>query len=147
MFRSQYIIINIYLLTANLVLQIQMREFHSQNSGLYLIHARVEPLESVNILLRSTIVRQGFYSFCQLSIVGTYGTSIAKGAEVFAWIETERGSIAPMSSTPSIRIFSTMRLCRIFQNAESMVGSKFADGIHVAKPAVEVYRKQATRAC
>src|SRR5436309_14680761 len=73
---------------AALVPLVKMTELDAQERGLQLVHAAVDSLALMLVLGPRAIVPQQSDVFGQLVVIGSYGPSVTKGAEVFGGIET-----------------------------------------------------------
>ena len=84
-------------LSAALVFAVDVFEFFAEEGGLYFVESAVEALVLVDVFLFAAIISQCADGFGQLVVIGGYGTGVAQGAEIFAWVEGVAGSVAQRS--------------------------------------------------
>ena len=75
-----------------------MTEFYVQHGGLNLVQTAVATLVFKNVFLFRSVVGEGAYGVGKFLVVGSHGTAVAKGSEVFSRVERVACGVAQRTS-------------------------------------------------
>ena len=121
-----------------LVVGIQSLQFEAQHGGLHLVHAAVEALHLVEILLLAAVVGHSANVVGQLLVVCRDAARVAQGAQVLSGIETDARRMTEMPGANAF-IDCSVGLCHVLYDLQPMPFGHLHDGFHVADTAVEMH--------
>src|ERR1043165_335713 len=116
---------------------VQMTQLHAQNRSLHSIKTTVHAFHLVRVLFEPPVVREHAHVLHQIFILADDRTRITKSTEILSRIKTESCCIADRTHALTAPT-STVRLCCVFDDFQSMLASDLHDRIHVARLAVKM---------
>ena len=143
--RAQQTIVVSRVHAAPVVPRIDAPQFNAEHGCLDRIEAAVVPFDQMLVLFLLAEIAQQLNAFADPGVIGDDGAAVAIGAQILPRIKAEATGVADASGSPPLP-HRSVRLTRIFDDAQSMTARRVEDRLHRDDLPVQVHRHQRLRA-
>ena len=134
---SEELIIGGGVLASELGGVIEVGEFHVEDGGLDAIHAAVPADHGVVIFFDLAVIAEDADFFVEIGVIGEDRSRLAKGAEIFAWVEAEATGIGEEAGFFSV-VFGAVSLAGVFDDEDPVLAGDLEDGLEIGGVSEEV---------
>ena len=134
---SEELIIGGGVLASEMGRVIEVGEFDIEDGGLDAIHAAVPADHGVVVFFDLAVIAEDAHFFVEVGVIGEDRPGLAKGPEIFAWVEAEATGIGEEAGFCSV-VLGAVGLAGVFDDEDAVLAGDLENGLEIGGVSEEV---------